>query len=123
MTEPIFEITKAAGFDAAHHLPGSPRFERHGSLHGHSFRVEATLKGPAAPPLGWVEDLDRMGMALDALAGELDHTTLNDHPGLASPTLETLCLFFAQRLKPDFPSLIRVAVSRPSVDESCLLNC
>jgi 6-pyruvoyltetrahydropterin/6-carboxytetrahydropterin synthase len=123
MSERIFEITKAAAFDAAHCLPGSPDAERHGRLHGHSFRVEATLRGPAAPPVGWVEDLDRLDRALAALAGELDHSTLNEHPGLASPTLETLCAFFCDRLKPAFPALVRVWVGRPSVEESCSLAC
>ena len=118
----VFEITKAAAFDAAHRLPNAPDAERHGALHGHSFRVQATLRGPVTAPVGWVEDLDRLDQALAAAAGELDHSTLNDHPGLESPTLEALCLFFSERLKPGFPSLSRVVVSRPSVGESCALN-
>ena len=38
-----------------------------------------------------------------------------------SPTLENLCLYFAERLRGDFPGLSRVVVSRPSVGESCSL--
>ena len=122
MSQPVFEITKTASFDAAHRLPDAPDAKRHGALHGHSFRVEATLRGPATAPVGWVEDLDRREAALSAAATELDHSTLNDHAGLESPTLEALCLFFRERLKPGFPSLSRVTVSRPSVGESCALN-
>ncbi len=123
MTEPLFEITKTATFDAAHRLPDAPDARRHGALHGHSFQVEATLKGPAAPPVGWVEDLDRLQAALVVAAGTLDHTTLNDHSGLESPTLEALCLFFRQRLAEGFPTLSRIGVSRPSVGERCTLDC
>ena len=47
---------------------------------------------------------------------------LNEQPGLESPTLEHLCLWFAERLKGDFPGLSRIVVSRPSVGESCALN-
>ena len=46
MTAPIFEITKAATFDAAHFLPQGPETSPYRRLHGHSFRVEATVCGP-----------------------------------------------------------------------------
>jgi 6-pyruvoyltetrahydropterin/6-carboxytetrahydropterin synthase len=122
MSQAIFEITKAAGFDAAHHLPaGGPEGSPYTRLHGHSFRVEATVRGEAAPPVGWVADLAELDQALRAIAGELDHGLLNEKPGLESPTLERLCLYFAERLKPQFPGLCRVVVSRPTIGESCAL--
>src|ERR1700745_1117301 len=99
MTEAIFEITKAATFDAAHRLPAGPPDRPYTRLHGHSFRVEATLRGPAHPPVGWVEDRGALEAALKAAAARLDHTLLNETPGLESPTLEALCLHFAGQLK------------------------
>ena len=122
MTDATFEITKAAAFDAAHSLPGGPQARPYARLHGHSFQVEATLAGPALAPLGWVADLAELDAALKAAAGELDHTLLNEHPGLESPTLEALCLHFAGRLKSAFPALKRIVVSRPSVGERCSLE-
>lgn len=118
MSPAIFEITKAAGFDAAHNLPDGPTgpYKR---LHGHSFRVEATVRGEAVAPVGWVADLGELDRALKAVAGELDHGLLNEKPGLESPTLENICLYFAGRLKPQFPGLCRVTVSRPTIGESC----
>ena len=121
MSDPVFEITKAAAFDAAHRLPTSPE-GHHTRLHGHSFRVEATLRGPATGPVGWVVDLGALDEALKAAAAALDHTLLNDLPGLESPTLEALCLHFAAVLQPKFPTLTRITVSRPSVGESCALE-
>jgi 6-pyruvoyltetrahydropterin/6-carboxytetrahydropterin synthase len=122
MSQAIFEITKACGFDAAHHLPaGGPDGSPYTRLHGHSFRVEATVRGEAAPPVGWVADLAELDAALKAVAGELDHGLLNDKPGLESPTLEAICLYFAERLKPNFSGLSKVVVSRPTVGESCAL--
>jgi 6-pyruvoyltetrahydropterin/6-carboxytetrahydropterin synthase len=117
-----FEITKAASFDAAHTLQGGGGERPYARLHGHSFRVEATLRGPAAGPVGWVADLAELDAALKAVAGELDHSLLNDHPGLESPTLEALCLYFSARLAPAFPTLKRITVSRPTVGESCALE-
>ncbi|HZZ86856.1 MAG TPA: 6-carboxytetrahydropterin synthase [Caulobacteraceae bacterium] len=122
MTDPVFEITKAAAFDAAHRLPaGGPDGSPYTRLHGHSFRVEATVRGAARPPVGWVEDLASLDAALKEVAGALDHGLLNDIPGLESPTLEALCLHFAAELKPRFPGLCRIAVARPSIGERCAL--
>jgi 6-pyruvoyltetrahydropterin/6-carboxytetrahydropterin synthase len=121
MSPAIFEITKAATFDAAHNLPGGPAGGPYTRLHGHSFRVEATVRGEAQGPVGWVADLGELDLALKAVAGELDHGLLNEKPGLESPTLERLCVYFAEKLRPQFPGLSRIVVSRPTVGESCAL--
>ena len=84
--------------------------------------MEATVRGEATGPVGWVADLGDLDRALRAVAGELDHSLLNEKSGLESPTLERLCLYFAERLKPDFPGLARIVVSRPTVNESCALS-
>jgi 6-pyruvoyltetrahydropterin/6-carboxytetrahydropterin synthase len=123
MTDPVFEITKAAAFDAAHRLPaGGPDGSPYTRLHGHSFRVEATVRGLARPPVGWVEDLGELERALREVAAGVDHGLLNDVPGLESPTLEALCAYFASHLQERFPGLCRVVVSRPSIGESCALS-
>jgi 6-pyruvoyltetrahydropterin/6-carboxytetrahydropterin synthase len=122
MTAPTFEITKAASFDAAHYLGHPGAEDRYRRLHGHSFRVEASVRGPADGEAGWVEDFAALEDALRAVAAELDHGLLNEHPGLETPTLERLCLHFAARLKPRFSGLSRIVVERPTVGERCALN-
>ncbi len=122
MSQAVFEITKAAIFDAAHSLEEGPADGRYRRMHGHSFRVEASVRGPQQGAVGWVVDLGVLDRSLKALAAELDHGLLNEKPGLASPTLENLCLYFAERLGDEFPGLSRVVVSRPSVGESCALD-
>jgi 6-pyruvoyltetrahydropterin/6-carboxytetrahydropterin synthase len=119
--KPVFEITKAATFDAAHYIEQGPADHRYRKLHGHSFKVEASVKG-AIQDAGWVADLESLDTALKAVASELDHGLLNDRPGLESPTLERLCLYFAERLTPAFPGLSRVVISRPTIGESCALS-
>ena len=117
----IFEISKAASFDAAHFLPVGPGDHRYRRMHGHSFRVEATLRGEIDAKDSWVADLGELETALGAAAAALDHSVLNERPGLETPTLERLCLYFARQLQPAFPGLSRIVVARPSVGESCAL--
>ena len=121
MSEPIFEITKAAAFDAAHYLEEGPADHRYRRLHGHSFKVEVSVRGQLATGHDWVADLGELDAALKAMAEELDHGLLNDKPGLETPTLERLCLHFAKQLKPKFPGLSKVVVSRPTIGERCEL--
>ncbi|MCY1649042.1 6-pyruvoyl tetrahydropterin synthase family protein [Caulobacter sp. SL161] len=119
--KPVFEITKAAYFDAAHYIEQGPSDHRYRRLHGHSFKVEASVRGEMLDA-GWVADLDTLDVALKAVAVELDHGLLNDKPGLEVPTLERLCLYFAERLRGQFPGLSRVVLSRPTIGETCVLS-
>lgn len=119
---PLFEVTKAASFDAAHHFPAGPADSPHRRMHGHSFVVEATVRGERSGEMGFVVDLTRLEAGLKAAAAELDHSLLNDHAGLEKPSLEALCLWFAERLKPEFPGLSRVTLIRPTIGERCVLE-
>ena len=122
MSQAVFEITKSATFDAAHFFAEGPEHRPYANMHGHSFKVEATVRGQAQEPVGWVADLADLDAALKAVAAELDHGLLNEKPGLERPTLEHLCLYFAERLKGPFPGLSRITVSRPTIGESCALQ-
>ena len=123
MTQPVFEITKAATFDAAHHFPNEPEGSIYRRIHGHSFTVEATVRSKVLDEAhGWVADLAALDRALKAAAEELDHGMLNEKPGLEQPSLENLCLWFANRLKPEWPGLSRIQVARPTINERCVLT-
>lgn len=119
---PIFEVTKAATFDAAHHFPAGPADSPHRRVHGHSFQVEATVRGERSGEMGFVVDLTQLEAGLKAAAAELDHSLLNDHAGLERPSLESLCLWFAERLKPAFPGLSKITMIRPTIGERCVLE-
>ena len=117
-----FEITKAATFDAAHHFPNEPEGSPYRRMHGHSFQVEATVRGTTLDSHGWVADLGALDRALKAAADILDHGLLNEKPGLEQPTLEHLCLWFAEQLKADYPGLSQITVSRHTIHERCTLR-
>ena len=119
----MFEITKQATFDAAHHFPNEPEGSIYRRVHGHSFTVEATVRSATLDAEhGWVADLGALDRALKAAAGELDHGMLNEKAGLELPSLENLCLWFVNQLKPDWPGLSQITVARPTIHERCTLT-
>lgn len=113
------EICYEFGFDAAHRFPGMPRGHRYRRVHGHSFRVEAAVRGVPHPPGGFVSDFARLERACLGLRGKLDHALLNEIKGLERPSLENLCLWIWSRLVPKFSGLARVTVRRDSLGQSC----
>lgn len=110
-------IAKDFRFEAAHrfgHMPADHPFSR---LHGHSFEGTVTLEGAASEETGFVHDF----WALDALIAQaldgLDHSLLNDTPGLENPSLENIARLLFARMAPLAPGLAAVEVRRPSCGE------
>ena len=75
-------LTKAVQFEAAHSLPGHRGKCAH--LHGHSYRLEVSLRGPlkqepGASDDGMVMDLqDLADIIRQAVLARLDHRYLNE---------------------------------------------
>ena len=118
----LFEVSKAVSFEAAHKLPGRGKDDTYGRVHGHSFRLEATVAGKVQPGKLWVEDIAVLTDALGEIVKILDHEMLNDVPGLETPTLENIALWVAARLQPKLTGLSAVTISRPSLNETCTLR-
>jgi len=116
------EITRSAWFEAAHYLHKCKDGQGYTQLHGHSFKVEITLRGIPEGENGWVEDLASVGTALQDIRQQLDHQCLNEIEGLETPSLERICAWIAAKLAPQFSSLSQVRVLRPSLSEDCLLR-
>ena len=117
----VFEITKAVNFEAAHFMGGKPEGHPYRNMHGHSFRLEATIAGVVKPGEQWVEYFGHLTDCLNATAEKLDHRLLNEIDGLDVPTLERICLWVAEDLREALPGLKRVALARPSLNERCEL--
>lgn len=115
---PIAEITKQFTFEAAHRLPMVPPEHKCSRVHGHSFRVEVTVKGPIDEKMGWVVDFAALTEAWAPLFKLVDHRLLNDVEGLANPTSEMLALWVLERF-----AVPGVVVSRVHVAETCTSSC
>jgi 6-pyruvoyltetrahydropterin/6-carboxytetrahydropterin synthase len=86
-------LTKIFRFEAAHHLPGHRG--KCARLHGHSYTLEVTLRGPikqvaGASDDGMVMDFDDLSQLVkQAVIERLDHQDLNEVTGIRT-TAENL---------------------------------
>jgi 6-pyruvoyltetrahydropterin/6-carboxytetrahydropterin synthase len=112
------ELRKSFQFEAAHLLPHLPDTHKCRRLHGHSFEVEIAVAGECDPKLGWLIDYAEIWEAFKPMWEKLDHTYLNEIPGLENPTSENIALWIWKRLKPRLSLLTEVIVA-----ETCTARC
>ena len=105
-----FEIVKSFRFEAAHSLDRAPEGHKCRRLHGHSYRVDVHVTGPADPVAGWVMDFGDIIQAVEPVLRQLDHRNLNEVAGLENSTSELLAKFLWDRLRPALPGLSAVTV-------------
>jgi 6-pyruvoyltetrahydropterin/6-carboxytetrahydropterin synthase len=97
----VFEVAVESGFSAAHRLRGyEGACER---LHGHNYRVEASVRADGLEPSGMLVDFRALRAALGEVLGALDHRCLNDDlpdfaEGKLNPTAENIARWIAERL-------------------------
>lgn len=98
-------------FEAAHFLPKVVPGHKCARMHGHSYLIQVTLEGELDQDLGWLVDFGELDAKAEVLVQALDHRVLNEIEGLANPTSELLAVWWWQRLAPELPQLVEVAVS------------
>lgn len=86
----MYEIGVVAQFEAAHRLVGD--FGPATRLHGHTYRLEVTLRGEQLRPDGTLYDIGALRAEVDALAASLHYRELESVPALAglNTTAETV---------------------------------
>jgi len=84
-------------FEAAHCLKRLPEDHICHRMHGHSYQVELELCGPI-DRRGFVADYDDLVTAWEPIREELDHTVLNEVPGLEVPSTEIVAMWIMLRM-------------------------
>ena len=112
----MYEITVRKTFSAAHTLDIGGKRE---DLHGHNFRVEATVASEKLNADGLVLDFRVLKKWVNEILKDLDHTFLNDLPPFSniSPTAENIARFIYNRLEKNTVPM-DLKVSRVAVWES-----
>lgn len=97
----MYEIYVASQFEAAHRLTGD--FGPATRLHGHTYRLEALVRGTRLADDGTLYDIGALRGAVDALASALHCRDLDEVEGLAgsNTTAEAVAGYCWERLAPD----------------------
>lgn len=97
----MYEIGVMAQFEAAHRLVGE--FGPATRLHGHTYRLDAVVRGERLNATGALYDIGRLREGVDALAAALHYRDLGDVPGLAevNTTAEEVAHYCWERLARD----------------------
>ncbi|HEY4116734.1 MAG TPA: 6-carboxytetrahydropterin synthase [Byssovorax sp.] len=94
----MWEISQETVVAAAHQLRFAPgEGER---LHGHNWRIKATVRATELAPSGWVMDFNELGATLRALVEPYEHVFLNELSPFddLNPTAENLARVVADNL-------------------------
>ncbi|NIO30316.1 MAG: hypothetical protein GTN75_00795 [Gemmatimonadetes bacterium] len=94
----VYRLAVRASYDSALFIPGDQGAS--GRTHGHRYTVEAVLEVQQLDESSFVADLDAVQPRLAALAGELDHSLLNELEPFRgdTPSAERQAEFFYRRL-------------------------
>ena len=104
------ELVKTFYFEAAHSLKTAPDGHKCRRLHGHSYRVDIHVTGKVDEATGWVVDFGEIKQAVEPVLAGLDHTLLDDVPGLPVSTSEMLAKYIWDRVRPVVSLLSAVSV-------------
>jgi 6-pyruvoyltetrahydropterin/6-carboxytetrahydropterin synthase len=77
----MYEVYVASGFEAAHRLRGD--FGPASRTHGHTYRLEAVVRGADLAEDGTLLDIGELRETVDGVAASLDYRDLDEVPGLA----------------------------------------
>lgn len=77
------------------------------------------MRGKPNPISGMVVDVGILEMELAVVRDALDHRFLDELNDLGPATMENLCRWIWDRLKPKFPNLNKVSVYRDSNSDAC----
>jgi 6-pyruvoyltetrahydropterin/6-carboxytetrahydropterin synthase len=106
----MFELMVEESFDAAHALRGYEGPCE--NLHGHTWKVQAFLKGEKLNKVGLLEDFKSVKSGLKEVLEEFDHKLLNDVKpfDVENPSSENLAKNIYKKMKKETKMLSKVLV-------------
>lgn len=111
------ELIKEFGFESAHHLPYMPPDHKCRRVHGHSYKMIVSVRGPVGSD-GIVMDFSQIKDACAPIIEALDHRDLNTVPGLENPTAENIAVWVWDKLWHTLPGLYSIMIR-----ETCTSAC
>lgn len=114
----MFEITVANYIDSAHLLRGYQG--KCANIHGHTWRVEVTLKGEQLNEIGLLVDFHDIKKIIKEVTEAFDHKFINDIKPFdrVNPSSENLAKYFFYEIKKGLSAFDNVAIVKVLVSES-----
>jgi 6-pyruvoyltetrahydropterin/6-carboxytetrahydropterin synthase len=104
-------VYKKFTFDSAHALPNVPDGHKCKNVHGHTYTLTVSVERELEENLGWVMDFADLKALVDPIVKRIDHTYLNDIPGLENPTCELFAKWIWDELANILPGLKRIELN------------
>jgi 6-pyruvoyltetrahydropterin/6-carboxytetrahydropterin synthase len=106
----IIILSKDFDFESAQSLPQFPAGHKCRNVHGHSFKITISVRGPVDEASGIFYDHAAISDVMKPLVAQLDHAYLNEIPGLENPTIENMARWFWDRLHTQLPGLYEITL-------------
>ena len=116
----MFEISATASFEASHYIEADAGAAHYKRVHGHSFVVTASVASAHPDQDGWVMHLGALETLLRQTLAELDHSVLNEIPGLEKPTFEHILLWIESKMKAAGVTPSRLEIERPTLKQRAI---
>jgi len=103
-------VYKKFNIESARSIPNLPKTHPCHHIHGHSFKIIISVKGPVNKQNGFVTDFQDIDDAFSSFKKELDHSYLNDIEGLQNPTSENICIWIWDKIQSSLPNIYKIEI-------------
>ena len=103
-------VYKKFNIESARSIPNLPKTHPCHHIHGHSFKIIISVKGPVNKQNGFVTDFQDIDDAFNPFKKELDHSYLNNIEGLQNPTSENICIWIWDKIQSSLPNIYKIEI-------------
>ena len=103
-------VYKKFNIESARSIPNLPKTHPCHHIHGHSFKIIISVKGPVNKQNGFVTDFQDIDDAFNSFKKELDHSYLNNIEGLQNPTSENICIWIWDKIQSSLPNIYKIEI-------------
>ena len=105
-------LSKDFEFESAQSLPRFPEGHKCRQMHGHSFKLTVSVRGPVDEATGIFFDHAVISKAMRPIVDQLDHAYAQRYSRAGNPTIELMSRWLWKKLEPQLPGLSNWSCTR-----------